>query len=64
MSPMPEVRDRDRLFPRLGDAEIARLARRGERRPIRRGEVLWELGAARIGLTPTSRSSPMNAYRT
>jgi thioredoxin reductase (NADPH) len=47
---MPEATDRDRLFPKLSDAEIARLARRGERRPIRRGEVLCELGAARTDL--------------
>jgi hypothetical protein len=45
---MPEATDRDRLFAKLSDAEIARLARRGERRPIRRGEVLCELGAARM----------------
>jgi thioredoxin reductase (NADPH) len=45
---MSEARDRDRLFPKLADVEIARLARRGERRPMRRGEVLWEVGAPRI----------------
>jgi thioredoxin reductase (NADPH) len=45
---MPEAGDRDRLFPKLSDAEIARLARRAEQRPIRRGEVLWELGAPRM----------------
>ena len=45
---MPEARDRDRLFPKLDDAQIARLARRAERRTIRRGEVLWDLGAPRF----------------
>jgi thioredoxin reductase (NADPH) len=48
VSRMPEERDRDRLFPKLGDAEIARLARRAEKRPIRHGEVLWKVGAPRI----------------
>jgi thioredoxin reductase (NADPH) len=42
---MVEAGDRDQLFPRLNDAQIARIAQRGERRPIRRGEVLWEVGA-------------------
>jgi thioredoxin reductase (NADPH) len=45
---MPEARDRDRLFPKLDDPQIARLARRAERRTIRRGEVLWDLGAPRF----------------
>ncbi len=40
--------DRDRLFPKLDDAQIARIAQRGERRSIRRKEVLWEVGAPRM----------------
>src|ERR1700694_2269235 len=45
---MPEARERHRLFPKLNDAQIARLARRAERRSIRRGDVLWDLGAPRF----------------
>jgi len=45
---MPWVGDRDSLFPKLDDAQIARIAQRGERRPIRRKEVLWEVGAPRM----------------
>jgi len=45
---MAEAGDRDRLFPKLDDAQIARIAQRGERRPVRRNEVLWEVGAPRI----------------
>jgi len=40
--------DRDRLFPKLDDAQIARIAQRGERRSVRRKEVLWEVGAPRM----------------
>jgi len=47
-SRMPEPVDRDRLFPKLNDAQISRIARRAERRPIRRNEVLWEVGAPRM----------------
>src|SRR5712664_4369584 len=47
-SRMPEPVDRDRLFPKLNDAQISRIARRAERRPIRRNELLWEVGAPRM----------------
>src|SRR4051812_11611133 len=47
--PMPESPDRERLFPKLDEAQIARLAQRGRRRPVRKGEVLWEVGAAKMG---------------
>jgi len=46
---MAELAERDRLFPKLNDAQIARIAQRAERRPIRRNEVLWEVGAPRMG---------------
>jgi thioredoxin reductase (NADPH) len=45
---MLERADRDRLFPKLNDAQISRIARRAQRRPIRRNEVLWEVGAPRM----------------
>src|SRR3982074_3625463 len=45
---MLEPADRDRLFPKLSDAQISCIARRAERRPIRRNEVLWEVGAPRM----------------
>jgi thioredoxin reductase (NADPH) len=45
---MVESADRDRLFPKLTDAQIARIAQRGERQPIQRNEVLWEVGAPRM----------------
>ena len=35
---------RERLFPTLTDAQIARIAAHGRRRPIARGEVLVEVG--------------------
>jgi thioredoxin reductase (NADPH) len=45
---MAEAGDRDRLFPKLNDAQIARIAQRAERRPVRRNEVLWDVGAPTI----------------
>ncbi len=36
----------DRMFPSFTPAQIARLALQGHRRPIHRGEVLFEAGAA------------------
>ena len=36
----------DRAFPRLDEAQIARLARHGERRRVRRGEIVVAQGAA------------------
>src|SRR5258705_4633168 len=34
----------DRLFPTLTDAQVARIAARGRRRPVARGDVLVEAG--------------------
>src|SRR5439155_19009443 len=34
----------ERLFPTLTDAQVARIAARGRRRPVARGEVLVEVG--------------------
>ena len=36
----------ERVFPTLTPAQIARIAARGRVRPTRRGEVLFEAGAA------------------
>jgi len=38
----------DRLFPTLTDAQVARIAARGRRRPVARGEVLVEAGAKAV----------------
>src|SRR5438552_16603814 len=35
---------RAQMFPRLADAQIARIAAHGVRRPVRRGEILFEQG--------------------
>jgi len=45
---MPETADRDRLFPELNDAQIARLAQRGKRVAVKRGEELWRVGATKM----------------
>jgi thioredoxin reductase (NADPH) len=45
---MPETADRDRLFPELNDAQIARLAQRGRRRAVKGGEELWPVGATKL----------------
>jgi thioredoxin reductase (NADPH) len=45
---MPETTDRDRLFPELNDAQIARLAQRGRRRAVKQGEELWGVGATKM----------------
>ena len=39
----------DRLFPTLTDAQVARIAARGRRRPIARGDVLVEIGDKTAG---------------
>ena len=39
----------DRLFPTLTDAQVARIAARGRRRPIARGDVLVEIGDRTAG---------------
>jgi thioredoxin reductase (NADPH) len=39
----------DRLFPTLTDAQVARIAARGKRRPIARGDVLVEIGDRTAG---------------
>ena len=38
----------ERLFPTLTDAQVARIAARGTRRPVARGEVLVETGAKAV----------------
>ena len=40
---------RDQLFPRLSPAQLSRIAALGERRAVRAGEVLFELGAQHTG---------------
>jgi thioredoxin reductase (NADPH) len=41
----PLAQRRDQAFPRLTEAQIARLALHGQRRTIRRGEVLFDQGS-------------------
>src|SRR5262245_35380459 len=36
--------DQDKLFPRLDEAQIARIASHGRRRPMARGDVLMDVG--------------------
>jgi thioredoxin reductase (NADPH) len=45
--PLVETEDRSGAFPRLDDGQIEALASHGERRPTRRGEVLYREGDAR-----------------
>ena len=40
----------DQMFPRLNDAEIARLTRFGERRTYRQGEIVARLGDTGVGM--------------
>jgi thioredoxin reductase (NADPH) len=44
----PYVDRRDQMFPRLSPAQIARIASVGERRRVRAGEVLFEIGEQRV----------------
>ncbi len=44
----PSLGRRDQMFPRLSPAQLGRIAAVGERRPIRSGEVLFELGEQNI----------------
>jgi thioredoxin reductase (NADPH) len=41
----PNVDRRDQMFPRLDPAQLGRIAAIGQRRSVRAGEVLFELGA-------------------
>jgi thioredoxin reductase (NADPH) len=41
---------RAQMFPKLSDAQVARLARYGEKRPIHKGEILVEQGDANPGM--------------
>jgi thioredoxin reductase (NADPH) len=44
----PPVQPNERLFPTLTDAQIARVAVHGRRRPVARGEVLVEAGSKSV----------------
>jgi thioredoxin reductase (NADPH) len=40
----PSVQRREQMFPRLTEAQLARISRIGERRSVRPGEILFEVG--------------------
>ena len=41
---------RQQVFPRLSDAQLGRIARYGERRHVRAGEVLFDQGTSALGI--------------
>jgi thioredoxin reductase (NADPH) len=47
---VPEIERRDQLFPRLTEAQIARLLPLGKRRAVKKGELLIEQGSTDVPL--------------